>query len=333
MRIVSRMFFVFSFLLLFSVSINAYTLVMRGGGRVEIPDNFIVTTVGVSYTVGNGIGVTVQMTNIDIAATERANKETAGSFLSRITQVKKTETQKQQPSSTQKPANTITNLDLNSYRVARERDEAAYEQNRAAMGFPSREELQKRNEEESQKLRAISEQQDQQEAQAESYWRNRANALRTEIYTLNAEIGYVRARINEEPTYTVFYSYIPPRQNVNTPPLPTANVYEPATPVRQRNVGVNGSINFGGGSTQGSVGFYYQGSSASYYPNNGIDAFGYYPYYGFAPPFPVRYQSYNRMQLVSRLQSLEQSRIGLLARWKLLEEEARRAGALPGWLR
>lgn len=326
-----RMFFTFSFLLLFSVSINAYTLVMRGGGRIEIPDNFTVTNAGVTYDVGNGINITVQMTNIDVAATEIENKESAGSFLSRIGQTTKQEIQTQTPLPTQqKPTKTITNTDLNSYRIEREKSEIAYEQNRVAMGFPSREELQKRNEEDLKKMREISQQKAQQDAQAENYWRGRANALRTEIYVLDAEIAYVRARINEEPTYTVFHTFVP-SQNFNVPPKPFA---EPsANSAAQRNFNIQGSANFGGGRTRASVGFYYQGSSVSFYPNNGIDVYGFYPYNGYALPFPVRYQSYNRAQLISRFQSLEQARVGLSTRWRLLEDEARRAGAQPGWLR
>lgn len=326
-----RIFFAFSFLFLFCVSINAYTLVMRGGGRIEIPDSFIVTNAGVTYDVGNGIRVTVQMTNIDVAATESENKESAGSFLSRIGQVTKQGIQPQTTSpTTQRTTKTITNTDLNAYRIERERNEIAYEQNRAVTGFPSREELQKRNEEELQKMKEISQQKAQQDAQAENYWRGRANALRTEIYVLDAEIAYVRARINEEPTYTVVYSFVP-SQGVNASPN---TVVEPsANSASQRNFNFQGSANFGGGRTRTSVGFYYQGSSVSFYPNNGIDAYGYYFYNGYALPFPVRYQSYNRVQLVSRLQSLEQARVGLSARWRLLEDEARRAGAQPGWLR
>lgn len=328
-----RLFFVFSFLLLFSVSINAYTLVLRGGGRIEIPDDFTVNNAGVTYAKGDGINITVQFTSIDIAATERENKETAGSLLSRIGRETKQETQAKVVSLTQgkQATKTITNLDLNAYRIARENNENAYEQNRAATGFPSREELQRRNEEESQKMRALGEQQVQQEEQAESYWRERATSLRTEINVLDAEISYVRARINQEPTYTVFYSYAPSVRHTHNAPN---TVYEPsANSAAQRNFGVRGNVNFGGGQTRGSVGFNYQSSSVSFYPNNGIDAFGYYPYYGYAPPFPVRYQSYNRMQLVSQLQSLEQTRVGLVTRWRLLEDEARRAGAQPGWLR
>ncbi|MCA1850460.1 MAG: hypothetical protein LC672_05295, partial [Acidobacteria bacterium] len=43
--------------------------------------------------------------------------------------------------------------------------------------------------------------------------------------------------------------------------------------------------------------------------------------------------SYDRSVLAARLYEAEAERAALQARWRLLEEEARRAGALPGWLR
>jgi hypothetical protein len=52
-----------------------------------------------------------------------------------------------------------------------------------------------------------------------------------------------------------------------------------------------------------------------------------------AGPFPNYYPSYERAALVARLRETEATRAGLQARWRLLEDEARRAGALPGWLR
>ncbi len=330
MKIFCQTLFVLSFLLLFSVSINAYTLVMRGGRQIQIPNNFIVTTSGVTYEIGKGINITVQLTNIDVKATEKANNEHEGSFLARI--VFEEQTPKQEPQiqtqTEQRAVKTITNASLDTYIRAREKAEAEYEKNRVAMGFPSREEIQKRNEEDLKAMREFRQKQMQQQAQDEAYWRARATALRTEIIALDAEIGYVRARINEEPTQTVFFSYIP-QQNFGRSPVavePSAN--------SQSNFNVRGTANFGGGQTRGSVSFYNSQSSVTFYPNNGIDAYGFYPYgYGFVPPFPVRYQSFNRAQLISRLQSLEQARVGLSARWYALEEEARRAGAMPGWLR
>jgi hypothetical protein len=51
-------------------------------------------------------------------------------------------------------------------------------------------------------------------------------------------------------------------------------------------------------------------------------------------PFAYGYNnSYEQSALDARLHELEGERAGLQARWRLLEEEARRAGVPPGWLR
>ncbi len=49
--------------------------------------------------------------------------------------------------------------------------------------------------------------------------------------------------------------------------------------------------------------------------------------------YPFNYGTSDRAVLRDRLQTREAERAGMEARWRLLEEEARRAGALPGWLR
>ncbi|MDQ6651652.1 MAG: hypothetical protein M3Y84_02800 [Acidobacteriota bacterium] len=43
--------------------------------------------------------------------------------------------------------------------------------------------------------------------------------------------------------------------------------------------------------------------------------------------------TYERSALITRFNELAARRAGLTARWRELEEEARRAGASPGWLR
>jgi hypothetical protein len=53
----------------------------------------------------------------------------------------------------------------------------------------------------------------------------------------------------------------------------------------------------------------------------------------FVTSHPVYDSSYERTVMVTRLRELEAVREGLAARWRLLEDEARRAGAMPGWLR
>jgi hypothetical protein len=53
----------------------------------------------------------------------------------------------------------------------------------------------------------------------------------------------------------------------------------------------------------------------------------------YAASYPFYDSSYDRTILLTRLHELESVRAGLEARWRLLEDEARRAGAPPGWLR
>src|SRR6478672_11018801 len=75
-------------ILLFVCTASAYTIVMRGGKRVEIPAKFQVTTSTLTYEAGPDIQVTLQLAAIDIPATEKANNETAGSLLRRITETR-----------------------------------------------------------------------------------------------------------------------------------------------------------------------------------------------------------------------------------------------------
>src|SRR5262245_16291336 len=155
-------------------AVNAYTIVMRDGRRVEIPAQFSVDERTLTYEVAPGIQVTVQLAAVDIGATERENKEPAGAFRSRI--------KKLAPTLPQKKANaerSITNTDLNSFRIAREKSELAYEQKRKDLGLPSKAEVSKdvavRTELAQENARSVLAQQQETEA----YWRDRANALRT----------------------------------------------------------------------------------------------------------------------------------------------------------
>src|SRR5829696_667403 len=77
----SKVLFAALFLFLMVSVVNAYTVVMRDGRRVEIPNEFTVTNSTVTYEVSNGFQVTIQLNTVDIAATERANGEAQGSFL------------------------------------------------------------------------------------------------------------------------------------------------------------------------------------------------------------------------------------------------------------
>lgn len=138
------------FILLLASWASAYTVVLRGGKRIQIPAEFFVTRTVLSYEVSPGMNITLQLASIDIAETERVNNEPAGSFAQRIHESSASQ-------STNRPAKevrahsvrTITNGDLEAYKTARLESERAYEQIRRGAGFPSAEERRERIERES----------------------------------------------------------------------------------------------------------------------------------------------------------------------------------------
>ena len=164
--------------LIFSVSVaNAYTVVMRDGRRVEIPNEFTVTKSTLTYHVGSGMQVTIQLNTVDIAATERINGGAPGSFLQRAN-APSVEPQTRRSSA----GRTITNKELEKYR--NERLES--ENQRKELGLPSLEERQ-------QQVALIEDRTVEQvrnmRAQEEAYWRSRAEALRAEAAANEAQFG------------------------------------------------------------------------------------------------------------------------------------------------
>ena len=181
-----RVFFAVVFLALTVSAVNAYTVVMRDGRRVEIPNEFTVTNSTLTYEVSNGFQVTIQLNTVDIAATERANNEPTGSFL------QKSSAPAAVPNTPQTRARrSITNQDLESYRKARVENERAYEERRKELGLPSAEdrrrevaEIEDRTLEQVRSMRA----------QEEAYWRSRAEAARAEAAANEARFGTSRAQ-------------------------------------------------------------------------------------------------------------------------------------------
>src|ERR1041384_5357331 len=108
----SKVLFAALFLFLTVSVANAYTVVMRDGRRVEIPNEFAVTNSTLTYDVGNGIQITMQLNTVDIAATERANGQTPGSFRMKATAPKAPV----QPAPQTNAQRSITNTDLEKFR-------------------------------------------------------------------------------------------------------------------------------------------------------------------------------------------------------------------------
>jgi len=154
---------------------------MRDGRCVEIPNEFTVTNSTLTYDVGSGMQVTIQLATVDIAKTERANAESAGALLRRASAP-------QTPVEPQRRTNagrTITNADLEKFRQARVENE----NQRRELGLPSMEERQ-------QQVALIEdrtlEQVRSMRAQEEAYWRSRAEAFRAEAAANEARFGSMR---------------------------------------------------------------------------------------------------------------------------------------------
>jgi hypothetical protein len=337
-RACTRAMCIFSVVLLLAVAASAYTVVMLGGRHVEIPDRFTVTPLALTYEAAPGINITILMSSIDIAATERANNEPAGALLKRAA---RQEPQKRVSGQTRRPRRELTAVEIEAARRARQRSEQEYERRRIELGLPSVEESRRRNEEETRRLRELSLQSEAERAQSETYWRSRASQLRTEIASLSAQISYTRARLAELPEDGALYpnTYI-------TGVVPRFPLHRARTrfPVVFGNPGFMrgdspvipgaGFLAFGSGSTQGRV----QLNAGVRFGNYGrrvINRHGIIAPGGifFGTSYPGSDYSSERANLVNRLHELESERAGLQARWRALEEEARRAGAPPGWLR
>ncbi|HKQ99545.1 MAG TPA: hypothetical protein VJT09_02660 [Pyrinomonadaceae bacterium] len=318
--------------LLLPAAAFAYTIVLRGGRRVEIPADFTVTKLTLTYESAPGINITIQMSTIDIAATEQANNEPSGALLRRAEQV---QSLKATTTPARQPRRELTKQDIEAARLARQRSEQEYERRRQELGLPSLEETRRRNAEETERLKKDARQRRMEVAEAESYWRTRAAELRAELAALDAQINYVRASLSETPEYSAAGAYgfvtgfvpgFPRRHPATRFPVVTGH------PGFMRGNGagtqVAGFLAFGGSTTQGRVQLN-TGFAGRGFGRRGLMAPG-AVYLG--SPYSYDY-AYDRAGLVLRLRELETARAGLQARWSLLEDEARRAGAPPGWLR
>lgn len=322
-------------MLFFAVTASSYTIVMRGGRRVEVPAKFVVTSSTLTYEVSPGIQVTLALAAIDVTATEKANSEQPGSFLTR---------NQTGPSLWRGPRRntlTITNRELEPTMRRRHESEVAYEGKRKQLGLPTLAESRKR-------IAAVPdlsgtelERQLNADRESEAYWRARASELRTEMAALDSELSYLRARLEESPNGS-FTSYS--SSGFSLLPLISfgggGRAPFPAQPAR----GHNGSfvaprpgsqlrarIGFGGGATRGQV--FLNSGAVSLRRHSGGHGRQQFP----VAPVGVIGQSYDytfeRSALITQFNERAAARAGLSARWRELEDEARRAGASPGWLR
>ena len=115
LEMLTRLLFVIVILVVLADVAGAYTIVFKGGHRIEIPATFEVGTITVTYELAPGINKTVQLAMIDIAATERANMETPGSFFKHAPQPAIASPEPP----IERAARTLTNVDLEPIRQRR----------------------------------------------------------------------------------------------------------------------------------------------------------------------------------------------------------------------
>ena len=192
-RLIARSASVLVLLLALSIAASAYTLVFRDGRRLEVPADFTLTSTTLTYEVAPGFSKTVQLILLDVAATERANKESPGSFFKHGEQKSTTPS----PAPTARARTTVTNSDLALAKRRRIESERAYEERRRELGLPSLEETRRRQAQEDAATNEWLRQRALAEASNEAYWRQRAAALRGEIASVDAGIGYLRARLGQ----------------------------------------------------------------------------------------------------------------------------------------
>ena len=165
---------------------------------------------------------------------------------------------------------------------------------------------------------------------SEAYWRDRAAALREEIVAADAEINYLRSRLSDFPrfplaTQSLVTGVLPllpsgSRSAGVTPRFSNPRTYSApsASPQIGSRVVLNGGpvrarvlINSPRGTWRPirDLGF----------PNRSI-----YPLLN-ERPFEFFEGSYERTGLAERLTDLELRRVGLAARWRQLEDDAREA--------
>lgn len=359
---------VFVFVLVLAITANAYTVVTSGGRRLEIPSRFVVTASTLTYEVSPGVQVTLLMAAINIPATEKANNEPPGSLLRRaglavsgVAATAETEVIPTAPGAAT-VRRTITNLDLEPTALRRRQSELAYEDRRKQLGLPSVEESRRQADAESESIKKELQEQRLADNETEAYWRARATALRTEMATVDAQISWIRTRLDEGPNYTW--------NGWNGGPFATVVGVASFGNVRGGRFGSTGG-NFGGrgnfgGNFGGRGGFHAVRPGVFVAPIRGPQLSGRIPFGStitrgqvftspsfraagtnrvaggvpvFSPgvpvfgSFPAYDYSYERSELITRFNDLAGVRAGLNARWRELEEEARRAGAAPGWLR
>ena len=231
---------------------------------------------------------------------------------------------------------TITNADLEKYRQKRLAAERDYEQNYDRMGFPSPEELQRQNEESQRDLIEYSEQLRAERVEDDNSYQADADALRSQIASVEAQINYLRGELNRNPNLgRVFLggvgnSFYRTGRAINRAGLPNIvgrqtvlpNVIGTYNSNRQTVVNTPGLRRNGGVIVRGNVRI---GNTGRRGYNRNYGRRGYYGRNVIAVPY-LNSGYYQREEIASNLRALEQTKAGLLAQFRVLQQQANREG-------
>lgn len=220
---------------------------------------------------------------------------------------------------------TVTNADLEKFRQKRLQSEKEYRENYERLGLPSPEELDWEREQDKIKNEEIYLQSRAERRQRQSLFQGRANDLKTQIASVDAQINYLRGQVRNTPNRTVIVGggYAPYY------PYGRSGVFggfgRSLTPNVQAVRNISNSYPNAANIHGRATGIYRTGVPYGYGRYPGYKYGNPYYYGGYVPPLVINTNS-SQDDLRSQLVYLEQRRAGLLAEWEMLEDEARWAG-------
>jgi hypothetical protein len=295
--------------ILLPLAVPAYTIVLKGGSRLEVQDKYRVVKDIVVVTLPNGNRQSMSLQKIDIGATEQANGQPAGDFLKNAVEpataadaaASQAAVDPDDPKLAKKPMRRVTNSDFEQYRTRRkpptekdagasaEGDAANIASNPAKIGNNSYMVLNstERDRINFQVRREI-------EKQRETYWRTRSRTLLTRLRAEEEQIAALQAQIDN--TRYLYQPPTPPVSVYSTGPTPRAGVVIGGVPI----------ILGGAPANNGNVVVINQGNGQ---------------------------QRTVQQSLQDKLIDLQTQHTATIVEYEEMLEEARHEGALPGWLR
>lgn len=221
---------------------------------------------------------------------------------------------------------TITNAELEKYRLQRQQSDPDDEAERARKGLPPRAEEARQRENRYKELAETSRKLREKEDEIKQFWNTQADSLRGEFAAIDAEIAYLERVLNRFPASQTYYAinYVPGVYgfgNFYPPFLPYGeqrqtrpDVYAPNA--ARQNSSARAGVVF---RNSASVNNRRHGGWNGNYSGNGI----------LVVPYTIpTQQDVTRENLRERLIGLRQTRVGMTARWETIVEQARQNGVV-----